>query len=297
MWRIGELKIRGKNAFKLNYWKTVLVSLIVLILIGGTAGGSAAGAGPAAGIGSVPNIMIGSSEDADDAVENAGDAESIKIDDHSISVDGNTVTIDGETVHIEGVDGEAAEIIGDTVNVASVAALAAIAIIAIIIALIVVAVVIVIDAFVCNPLEVGSSRFFVRNLNTKAEAKELAYGYDNGYLNVVKTLFFKDLYTFLWSLLFIIPGIVKSYEYRMMPYILADHPDMPCKEVFAKSREMMRGNKWHAFLLDLSFIGWNILSALTLGILGVFYVNPYKNMTNAALYERLEYGHIESETV
>ena len=76
----------------------------------------------------------------------------------------------------------------------------------------------------------------------------------------------------------------------MMPYILAEDPDMPTKEVFAMSREMMRGQKWKAFVLDLSFLGWGILSLLTLGIVGIFYVNPYRNMTNAALYERLRYG-------
>ena len=52
----------------------------------------------------------------------------------------------------------------------------------------------------------------------------------------------------------------------------------------------MRGQKWKAFVLDLSFLGWGILSLLTLGIVGIFYVNPYRNMTNAALYERLRYG-------
>ncbi len=81
----------------------------------------------------------------------------------------------------------------------------------------------------------------------------------------------------------------------MMPYILAAHPDMPTKEVFARSKEMMRGNKWRAFVLDLSFIGWELLSALTLGILHIFYVGPYRNMTNAALYEALEYGNRPAE--
>ena len=150
------------------------------------------------------------------------------------------------------------------------------------------AVVIALHAFLLNPLEAGGSRFFLRNLNTKAEVKELAYCYDHGYMNVVKTIFFKDLYTILWSLLFIIPGIVKAYEYRMMPYILAEHPEMPVKEVFAKSREMMRGQKWRAFVLDLSFIGWGLLSALTLGLLGIFYVHPYRFCTNAELYHTLK---------
>ena len=156
--------------------------------------------------------------------------------------------------------------------------------------LVVAAVVIAMHAFLFNPLETGSARFFLRNLNTGSEVRELAYCYDHGYLNVVKTIFFKDLYIFLWMLLFIVPGVVKAYEYRMIPYLLAENPEMPKKEVFARSKEMMRGQKWKAFVLDLSFLGWGLLSLLTLGIVGVFYVNPYRNMTNAALYEKLMYG-------
>jgi hypothetical protein len=94
----------------------------------------------------------------------------------------------------------------------------------------------------------------------------------------------------LWTLLFIIPGIVKAYEYRMIPYILAENPHMSRKEVFAASKSMMMGNKWKAFVLDLSFLGWHILSVFTVGILELFYVAPYVYATNAALYEALAYG-------
>jgi uncharacterized membrane protein len=154
---------------------------------------------------------------------------------------------------------------------------------------------IAIDILILNPMEVGCKRFFTRNLNQKANVSEVAYAFDNNYKTVVKTVFFRDLYTALWSLLLIIPGIVKMYEYRMIPYILADHPELTSKEVFAKSKEMMKGQKWHAFVLDLSFIGWGILSLFTLGLLGTFYVTPYRNMTNAALYEKLEYGRLAIE--
>ena len=81
----------------------------------------------------------------------------------------------------------------------------------------------------------------------------------------------------------------------MIPYLLADHPEMSREEAFARSKELMKGQKWNAFVLDLSFLGWEILSALTLMILGIFYVAPYRNMTNAALYEKLEYGSIAIE--
>ena len=119
----------------------------------------------------------------------------------------------------------------------------------------------------------------------------------NNYLEIVKTMFLRDIFTFLWTLLFIIPGIVKAYEYRMIPYLLADDPTMTKDRAFAESRAMMRGNKWRAFVLDLSFLGWHILSVFTLGILELFYVAPYEFMADAALYESLRYGTPAAEQV
>lgn len=146
---------------------------------------------------------------------------------------------------------------------------------------------IVINAFVINPLLTGIRRFFSHELKDSTKVREVAFAFDHSYMNVVKTMFFRDLYTFFWSLLLIIPGIVKGYEYRMIPYLLGDDPEMSKEEAFARSKEMMNGQKWNAFVLDLSFIGWNILSLFTLGLLSVFYVAPYENLTHAALYNRL----------
>ena len=103
-------------------------------------------------------------------------------------------------------------------------------------------------------------------------------------------MFLRDLYLVLWTLLFILPGVVKSYEYKMIPYLLAEYPDMSTKEVFAKSREMMNGQKMDTFILDLSFIPWSVLSAITAGIAGLFYVSPYKDATYAELYDTLAAG-------
>ncbi|MCC6095560.1 MAG: DUF975 family protein [Eubacterium sp.] len=150
------------------------------------------------------------------------------------------------------------------------------------------AIFLVMDIFLFKPLEVGIRKFYYTNLHQKAELKELAAGFDHSYMNVVKIMFFRGLYTFLWSLLFVIPGIVKSYEYRMIPYLLAEHPEMSMEEAFAISRNMMDGNKWKAFVLDWSFILWEFLSAVTLGIVGIFYVNPYVAQTSAALYDALK---------
>lgn len=145
-----------------------------------------------------------------------------------------------------------------------------------------------VSVFLLYPLHVGAQRFFVVSHYQKAEPGELAYAFSNGYINVVKTMFLRGLFTFLWSLLFLIPGIIKSYEYRMIPYILAENPGIDSKEAFAVSKQMMDGNKWNAFVLDLSFLGWSILSAFTCGILAIFYVSPYIYMTNAELYVALK---------
>lgn len=145
---------------------------------------------------------------------------------------------------------------------------------------------IAINLFLLNPIESGCQRFFIINHVETGRTKigEIFHGFGNGYLNVVKTMFLRDLYTILWTMLFIIPGIVKTYSYRLVPYILAEEPGMSSKEAFRLSRSMMNGNKWHAFLLDLSFIGWNILNFFTLGILGIFYVRPYKATADAEMY-------------
>ena len=73
---------------------------------------------------------------------------------------------------------------------------------------------------------IGAQRFFVVSHYQKAELGELGYAFSNGYMNVVKTMFMRGLFTSLWTLLFIIPGIIKGYEYRMIPYILAENPDI-----------------------------------------------------------------------
>ncbi len=104
-----------------------------------------------------------------------------------------------------------------------------------------------------------------------------------------------SIFTILWSLLFVIPGIVKSYSYAMAPFILADHPDMDAIEVIDESRAMMVGNKWRLFCLDMSFFGWFLLCILTLGI-GSLWLAPYMGCTRAQFYEavRVEYEQAQA---
>ena len=114
-------------------------------------------------------------------------------------------------------------------------------------------------------------------------------GYRNGqFLRIFTTEFLLGIYVFLWSLLFVIPGLIKIYSYRMVPYILADDPTIGGKDAITLSRQMMNGHKWNAFVLDLSFIGWELLSVLTAGLLGLFYVKPYEAATGAELYKVLK---------
>lgn len=158
----------------------------------------------------------------------------------------------------------------------------------VLVALLALVVVILTYELLVNPFEVGVNRFRLNALNDKGNVSDMGTGFDISYKRNVKVLFFRDLYTVLWLMLFIVPGIVKMYEYRMIPYILADDPDICKSDAFKMSKQMMKGNKWRAFILDLSFILWGFLSLITMGIVGVFWAAPYKQLTDAALYNALK---------
>lgn len=96
-----------------------------------------------------------------------------------------------------------------------------------------------------------------------------------------------SFFTFLWSLLFVIPGIIKMYAYSMAPYILAENPEMSASEALEKSKQITQGHKFDLFVLHLSFILWAILSVITCGIASI-YVIPYKNVTIANFYNSIK---------
>ncbi len=137
--------------------------------------------------------------------------------------------------------------------------------------------------FVSSPLAVGLNRYFMEARGGKAPISTLFSVFGTFYMNVVKVQFFVTLFTFLWSLLLVVPGIIKSYEYRMIPYILAENPNIEQDRAFKLSKQMTEGEKMDMFILDLSFIGWNILGALACG-LGIYFVMPYYLATFAELY-------------
>lgn len=143
--------------------------------------------------------------------------------------------------------------------------------------------------FVGNVIEVGSNRYYMENREHQTKMTQLLYGFRNGrWGNVVLTLFLRDLYIFLWSLLLIVPGIIKSISYMMIPYLLTENPEMDKNRAFELSMQMMEGHKMDAFVLWLSFFGWLLLGILTCGILNLFYVKPYMDATMAEFYTAIK---------
>lgn len=142
---------------------------------------------------------------------------------------------------------------------------------------------------IAEPLIVAERRFFIvarKQENTRlGEIKEVFRR--KSWSNVAKIMLLKTIYNVLWFLT-IVGGFIKIYEYRMIPYLLAENPKIDKKEAFKKSKEMMKGNKWKAFILDLSFILWDILAVFTFGLLNIVYVNSYKIATSVELYETLK---------
>lgn len=142
--------------------------------------------------------------------------------------------------------------------------------------------------FIADPLIVGGKRYFLKareGKNTKVGEMKVVFQKGN-WINVAIIMFLRNIYNALWYLT-IIGGVIKTYEYRMIPYILAENPKAKRKEAFKLSKQMMKGNKWKTFILDMSFFGWNFLSILTGGLLSIFYVNPYNAATIAELYSTL----------
>jgi uncharacterized membrane protein len=141
--------------------------------------------------------------------------------------------------------------------------------------------------FLGYTLEVGGRRYFVQSAQNNINLNYLGYGFGFGrYFNIIKTMLWRSIVTFFWFLLLIIPGIIKTYAYRMVPYILSDNPNIDYKRALELSDKMTDGEKLDMWILDLSFIGWYLLGTL-LFFVGVLFVMPYENATKAELYLEL----------
>lgn len=219
MWSISEVKERGKEAFKRNYWNSVIVAFLLGLL---TSGATASASSQTDSEGLQTQLLL---------------------------MDPAVLTI----------------LIGSLTTIMIVSVL--------------------LKIFLFNPLKVGGYRFFKKNVEEDGATLGVISEGFNGYGHIFITLFLRDLFLALWTMLLIVPGIIKGYSYRMVPYILKDNPELSATEVITKSRELMDGNKWRAFVFDLSFIGWFILSIIPL--VGWLWTNPYYENANAALYLEL----------
>lgn len=238
MWTRAELKEKAKVALKQNYWKIVLVCVILSLI----------------GVDGDPTVNL-----------------NYEIEEPSYYAT-NMIPL-----------GEYNVLLGGLLNVFNLG----FAPVMVGIILVTLFLGIAVSLFVFNPINVGARRFLTKSLNEQADMNELLFGFQGNYKNVVKVLFYSDLYILLWSLLLVVPGIIKAYEYFMVPYLLGENPNLDKNEALQMSKEMMYGHKWETFVLQLSFIGWDLLAAFTLGLVHVFYVTPYRNLTLAALFERL----------
>ncbi len=141
---------------------------------------------------------------------------------------------------------------------------------------------------IVGPLMYGLCRIAVNVVRGKRDVDigELFVGFNENFGQAFLLYLMTALFTFLWSLLFVIPGIVKTYSYAMAPYILQDDPTKDWQTCLNESKQMMRGNKWQLFCLDFSFIGWMLLGSLCCGI-GVLFVYPYQLTARANFYMAL----------
>lgn len=135
------------------------------------------------------------------------------------------------------------------------------------------------------PLMYGLYLVFLEMMRSREEPKiaRLFDGFRENYGKTVGTMFLMELYVALWSLLLVVPGIIKMYSYALTPYLLRDEPELGPDALITRSMRMMRGRKMKLFLLDLSFIGWALLSILTLGV-GFLWLIPYVQSARAAFY-------------
>ena len=144
----------------------------------------------------------------------------------------------------------------------------------------------VLSFFVFGPMQVGMVRYYMESRNGASSFGQLFYGFKRNYMNTATAMFLTNLFVSLWSLLLIVPGIIKGLAWSQVPYILAENPNLSGARARAISAQMTDGQKWEIFVLQLSFLGWILLGSLLCGI-GLFFVEPYVQATYAELYAKL----------
>ena len=257
MWDRKELKAKGKAAYNANKIACIVAALILMIA-GGIGSGSTAS----------PSLTVKNQLNNNEQV----------VESYNNSVSGD------DAVSVE-VNGQDLDGIKNNVPVAILST----AIMFLI--LIGVTVGLMVLALVLNPLNVGARKFFIQNASnpeTKVDGLNVGFGFGKNYRDIVFSMLGTQMINLLWTLLLIAPGIYKAYCWRLVPFIIADNPELSGKEARAKSNAMMNGSKWASFVLDLSFIGWKLVGALTFGILNIVFTNPYEAATDTELYLELK---------
>ncbi len=272
MWTRKSVKEKGKKAFFGNFWKSVLVAIILGITLGAASSGFSSGSSLSSSVTSLIKTTTESQSGSTNGTITYTDDQG----------DSHNVTFDLDLSDPASVDQDEVKFVVSTVL--------AILAIGFVIYLVITVFALAFKYLLLTPFEYGCRKFFRKNLDEPAKLSNIVYVFDSHYKNIVKTAFLTDLFIWLWSLLFIVPGIIKAYQYRLVPYIMSENPEMSFRDAQAESARLMNGNKWKTFVLDLSFIGWDILSIFTWGLLEIFFVAPYKASTHAALYESIKYG-------
>ena len=153
-----------------------------------------------------------------------------------------------------------------------------------------------VTVLIMGPLEVALISYFIKLINNKNP--KVRNMFDDFFPNLFTNFFTSlllSLYVVLWALLFVIPGIIKSFSYAMTMFIKAKKPDMDANKAITLSRNMMNGNKWKLFCLSLSFMGWILLSIITLGV-GFVFLTPYMNATKIAFFEDIYNNYISNNS-
>ena len=290
MWKRKELKKQAKQTIKKNYWTAVVVCFLIAILTGefgaSINGNSAKEESLSPDYAIMQNQLIMNEQIKQEEVQKVQEKQQ-KVEEFKNSLTDMQLRVaNGVNTNINSMTRSQKYIfkIWDAIKLfmANQTVLAVGLVIASIIAILYL-------ILIAEPLIVAERKYFLTardGENTRMGVMKEIFR-RGSWSNVTLIMLLKNIYNFLWFFT-IIGGFIKAYEYRMIPYILAENPKMDRKEVFKKSKEMMKGNKWRTFILDVSFIGWIILSVLTGGLLGIFYVNPYRVATSVELYEKLK---------
>ena len=293
MWDRKELKAKGKEAYRRNRVICIIAALLLAVASGA---GGASTAGSTASNNIQKNINkskndttinydvddINDLDELEDRIENMTEDE-LGYSDAAVTASGVYVTTDTNNDDF-GYKNDEGTPSGNPLAGAFIAGLVGILIIILIIVLS------CLSIFVLNPLKVGLRKFFTDNAtdpNAGLSKNNIGLAFSDKYMSVVGAMFTTKLFIGLWALLFIIPGIYKALQWRMVEFIISENPGISGKEARKQSKEMMQGSKWASFVLDLSFLGWNLLGGLTLGILNVVFTNPYEAATESELWLHL----------